>query len=1384
MKRRFFLSMVLVLAGLLICCATAMGETSGTCDNLTWVLSDDGVLTISGTGDMMEFPTQSPWLRDKSIKRVIINEGVTSISEKAFYQCTGITAVTVPSTLKSIDTAAFIFCESLKRFDFPAGFSKIGIEVFDHCYSLSTITVPDSNPYFTAEDNVLFNKDKTELIFCAQGKAGAYTVPSTVTRIRNRAFRGNKVLTQVTIPDSVEELETGTFEECPGLQAVSIPDTIGKIPAYFCSNCSSLTNVKMPKYVQDIGDDAFAHCSSLKSIDLPDTLLYIGECAFWECSSLTSISLPDNLSKIHWGAFWRCNGLTEVSLPRAWYIGDAAFLECANLKNIRHPIHEPVRGNGSHYFERDGVLFKYESYSDSIILHTWPAGRSGAYTIPDDVDEIGRYAFASSGLTKISIPANVSSIQLDAFENLTGFQSVIHIPATVVNFDVAAFYKTDCVIDVEEGSEAHKVCQENGLNYTVNGKQDKPTTGEADGFSYKIKTDGNATITGCSLTGDVRIPSEVDGYTVDCLDSELFYGRSGITSVTIPATVTYFGTNSGDNYWDYVFSYCDNLQSISVDPQNPSFCSVDGVLYSKNQYALINYPCARNGSSFHVPAQTEYICCTSFARAKNLRHLYLDSPDAEWMGETFYGDEELTVHYIAGGGSEYRYGVNHRYATFVTYDPNEKHVHKDIVTVDEVLPTCTEAGHKAGKYCAECDEVFEGMDVIPAKGHTIIEIEAQEPTCTENGNETYWMCSECRTLYGDPEGKTEIDYYEVVIPAKGHKMTYQEYVSPTCTEEGCSECWKCSECGRYFYDEDGTFEIDPVIPVSGHNLTYQTYRAPTCTEEGRQECWKCSECGKYFDNWDGMYEIDPVISATGHSLKKHDRIDATTTTDGTEAYWECVNCGKLFSDARGEHEIDHAGVIPAKGGHSLKKVKQVDATDTTEGTEAYWKCSDCGKLFSDAQGKNEIKEPFAIPMKDKVAQFINRCYKIILGRKPDTGGMQTWLNELNSGRKAASEIIDRFVNSNEYLSKNYNYGDSVDILYQAMLGRNADAAGKANWVKKLKSGQTLAHVINGFCFSKEFRGLCDSYGIRAGFVNIPNTDMTPEGKIKAFVQRCYRIILDREADPSGMQTWYEQLSSGKKAAAEIIDRFVNSPEFSGKNYSHSDSVEILYKAMLGRGSDAAGKANWVNKLDAGQPVAVVINGFCVSKEFTGICASYGIKPGSVNVQLSGMAEEEELSKLAYNAKSPITRRSETKPNRVEIINPSDTIDMNIGTAVQAVYINEEKAKEFIGRCYRVILGREASAAELENWIGQMVNGTKTPDQIARGFLFSNEFKGKNIGNEALVKILYRVYMNRDADPEGLKTWTEKLDGGMSLNDLLDIFSKTNEFKKAVAEMSK
>lgn len=178
--------------------------------------------------------------------------------------------------------------------------------------------------------------------------------------------------------------------------------------------------------------------------------------------------------------------------------------------------------------------------------------------------------------------------------------------------------------------------------------------GTVNGFTYEVKDDNTAVITACELSGDITIPATIDGYTVTSLASRLFYGRSTVTSVSIPATVSYFGDDPDDNMWDYVFSYCYGLKEITVASGNPTFRSVDGVLYSKDMTLLINYPPSREGSSYHVPAQTEILCCTSFASQGYLSSLYLDGIDTYWMTYTFYNTGNLTVFYLPGGYSETR----------------------------------------------------------------------------------------------------------------------------------------------------------------------------------------------------------------------------------------------------------------------------------------------------------------------------------------------------------------------------------------------------------------------------------------------------------------------------------------------------------------------------------------------------------------------------------------------------------------------------------------------------------------------------------------------------------------------------------------------------------
>ncbi len=190
------------------------------------------------------------------------------------------------------------------------------------------------------------------------------------------------------------------------------------------------------------------------------------------------------------------------------------------------------------------------------------------------------------------------------------------------------------------------------------------------GFSYELLEDGTACITGCSLSGDIRIPDTIDGYTVTALNDELFYDKSGIRSVYIPASVIRLGKHTyEDNTFAYVFSYCCDLQKIEVDAANPALASKAGVLYSKDYQILYNYPCNKSDSSFSIPAKTNELDCTSFASAKNLKKLYIDGYHVTWRGYTFYDDQHMTVYYHAGCSTANRVMLDYAMQQISDYGP-------------------------------------------------------------------------------------------------------------------------------------------------------------------------------------------------------------------------------------------------------------------------------------------------------------------------------------------------------------------------------------------------------------------------------------------------------------------------------------------------------------------------------------------------------------------------------------------------------------------------------------------------------------------------------------------------------------------------------------------
>ena len=335
--------------------------TSGTCGpNLTWDLTD-GILTISGTGDMTDFsyPDCGPWYSlSSSITSVVINDGVTSIGDYAFYSCANLTSVTIGNSVTSIGGKAFSSCSSLTSVTIPnsveiiggEAFSScssltsmtignsvtsIGYEVFNHCTNLVSINVENGNQNFSSEDGVLLNKQKTTIIKYPQGRQGAYTIPNSVTEIGDLAFLSCEGLTSVIIPNSVTRIGVSAFQYCKNLVSVTLPNSVTSIGSSAFSGCSSLTSVSIGNSVTSIGNSAFSGCSSLTSVIIPNSVTSIGYDAFYRCYSLASVSIGNSVTSIGSSAFFECISLTSVTIPNSvTSIGDYAFEQCSSLTNI------------------------------------------------------------------------------------------------------------------------------------------------------------------------------------------------------------------------------------------------------------------------------------------------------------------------------------------------------------------------------------------------------------------------------------------------------------------------------------------------------------------------------------------------------------------------------------------------------------------------------------------------------------------------------------------------------------------------------------------------------------------------------------------------------------------------------------------------------------------------------------------------------------------------------------------------------------------------------------------------------------------------------------------------------------------------------------------
>ena len=246
--------------------------------------------------------------------------GLTSIGNYVFSGCSGLTSVTIPSTVTSIGNGAFGSCTGLTSITIPRYVTSINLTAFANCSGLTSITVEQGNTYYDSRDNcnAIIESTNNRLI------AGCKTtiIPNTVTYISGSAFYGCSGLTSVTIPNSVTGINEGAFDDCLGLTSIIVEGGNTKYDSR--DNCNAIIesasnkliagckNTVVPNSVTSIGNRAFFGHSGLTSVTIPNSVTSIGGSAFNGCSGLTSVTIPNSVTSIGSNAFYGCSGLTRI----------------------------------------------------------------------------------------------------------------------------------------------------------------------------------------------------------------------------------------------------------------------------------------------------------------------------------------------------------------------------------------------------------------------------------------------------------------------------------------------------------------------------------------------------------------------------------------------------------------------------------------------------------------------------------------------------------------------------------------------------------------------------------------------------------------------------------------------------------------------------------------------------------------------------------------------------------------------------------------------------------------------------------------------------------------------------------------------------------------
>ena len=454
-----------------------------------------------------------------SLTSISIPNSVTSIGDHAF-SGTSLTSITIPNSVTSIGDYAFYHCNYLLSINIPANVKKIGTNLFSGCDSLEIITVDTNNTVYDSRGNcnaIIETATNTLIVGCKNT-----AIPNGVTSIGDYAFSECRYLSSINIPESVISIGADAFRWCKNLSTIKFPSKLKTIGIEAFGDCTSLTTVAIPESVTSIGNGAFEFCTSLVSVSLPKNITIIGSYLFSTCYSLSSIVIPSGVTSIGEYAFRGCRQLTSVNIPEGvTSIGDGAFGWCDSLLSISFPSTLSDIGQGAieNCDKLESIYFKSKR--------------------PEEVFINKIFGYSRINDCKFYVPGGYLARYKSIFEKMIN-GSYNNLEAIINNFIISD--------SIECGTNV------GGIWYDITSAEDR-----------------TATVVYGKYEDEIKIPKTViiDGaeYIVTEIGDEAFYNRKGVSSITIPESVTHIGANT--------FYGCDMLSTMTVCSRYPDQIQVE-----------------------------------------------------------------------------------------------------------------------------------------------------------------------------------------------------------------------------------------------------------------------------------------------------------------------------------------------------------------------------------------------------------------------------------------------------------------------------------------------------------------------------------------------------------------------------------------------------------------------------------------------------------------------------------------------------------------------------------------------------------------------------------------------------------------------------------------